>query len=146
VAISAVFAVAVESCWIRLRTRFLQEGVDRHSTRTSLLLVELERRDSIQVSSAGSEEIAGQYDAAGLASSHTKTWWPLGVPGADLMMTLAYQTRSYSSSLIRLAFSAKLRKSRGLKRAGELSTKPGVAFNLPQRARWRSGNALALAV
>src|SRR5882762_3772720 len=43
------FRVAVEIVLDpKLRVCFLQEGVDRHSTRTSLLLVELERRDAVQ--------------------------------------------------------------------------------------------------
>jgi len=39
----------------KLRAGFLQEGVDRHSTRASLLLAELERRDAVRVNSADSD-------------------------------------------------------------------------------------------
>jgi len=73
----------------KLSVCFLQEGVDRHSTRTSLLLVELERRDAIQSPLRRIViEIAGQYDPAGLASFTYKNLVPGVCPGADLMMTL----------------------------------------------------------
>src|SRR5882762_7712978 len=69
----------------KLRARFLQEGVDRHSTRTSLLLVELERRDSIQGFLRRIViEIAGQYDPAGLGQLHIQNLVALGVPGSGL--------------------------------------------------------------
>src|SRR6266576_2054040 len=65
--------------------RFLQLGVDRHSTRTSLLLVELERRDAIQSPLRRIViEIAGQYDPAGLGQLHVQNLVALGVPGSRL--------------------------------------------------------------
>src|SRR5258705_10395506 len=130
------FRVAVEIVLDpKLRARFLQEGVDRHSTRTSLLLVELECRDAVQGQLRRVViEIAGQYDAAGLSQLHIQNLAALGVPGRRLVDDAGVTEHVVFIVLEddRLAF-LQSRKSRGLKRAVKLSPENCAAFSWPHQ-------------